>query len=158
MSKIRIAAISEPVDDTIPAGHIVLYMDTSDNHVKTKDENNVVFDLTEGVGATATSLLTYANDAAYELVHGSGENGDLYYNTTYHTLRSYTPSGWLNINELANLYDTNLSSLSDGELLVYDSASSKWVNAKVSVANIDFPNDGNVTEGGSVYDVINHTS
>jgi hypothetical protein len=48
-----------------------------------------------GGAVSATSLASYATDAAYVSAKGSAAaNGDTYYNSTYHALRCYQNSAW----------------------------------------------------------------
>lgn len=42
----------------------------------------------------ATSLESYANDAAFEADHGAGQAGDIYWNTTELCLREYNGTAW----------------------------------------------------------------
>jgi len=50
----------------------------------------------EVFAANAHGLIEYANDAAYELVHGVGAAGDVYYNTTTNKVRVYSTL-WSNL-------------------------------------------------------------
>jgi len=42
----------------------------------------------------ANAIKRYANDGAFEADNGSGENGDMYYNTTLSNCQLMLPSRW----------------------------------------------------------------
>jgi hypothetical protein len=48
-------------------------------------------------GAIASQVESYASDAAFEAVYGSGSDGFIYYNTTDKVIRFYSDGAWRNL-------------------------------------------------------------
>ena len=48
------------------------------------------------ISTSASGLVVYANDAAYESANGAGSQGDVYLNSTSNAIRRYTTS-WGNM-------------------------------------------------------------
>lgn len=81
----------------------------------------------------------------------AGSVGDLFFRTTNQSLYVYTSSGWTassgGSTTISTLTDVQLTNLGDGQVLLYNSASSKWVN--LSLADILVELGAISTEGGS---------
>lgn len=81
----------------------------------------------------------------------AGSIGDLFFRTSDQSLYVYTSSGWVagsgGSTSVSTLTDVQLTNLGDGQVLLYNAASSKWVN--LSLADILAELGAISTEGGS---------
>lgn len=94
MSRIRFIYSAEP--NAPPSDHLVLFADTLDNRLKTKDQNGTI----RVLDSLATSMFEqYTSDAAFEAIYAPLINGHCYFNTTTQTVRVYTDTGWEDLSE-----------------------------------------------------------
>lgn len=63
-----------------------------------------------------------------------GSIGDLFFKTSDQSLYVYTSSGWITseASTVSSLTDVQLTSVNDGHVLVYSSASNKWINLNLA--------------------------
>lgn len=96
-------------------------------------------------------FLTPVNLPSGATLPAAGSIGDLFFRTSDQSLYVYTSSGWVagsgGNTSVSTLTDVQLTNLSDGQVLLYNSASSKWVN--LSLADILAELGAISTEGGS---------
>ena len=93
MSKIRFSKTSDP--GNAAPGFVWMFIDSADGHIKTKDENGAIVNMSTGGVAAATKELTkYPSDAAYMSVHGTPTEGDIFWETTNNKIRVYNGTAW----------------------------------------------------------------
>lgn len=102
----------------------------------TPEQGKPILDFSAGTFDGSSNLIQSRNGATE---HVNGDDVADYVNTSriYNTLEteSKTPVGAINeVNRkgIGDIDDVNLSSPADGEVLTYDSSSSKWVNRDLS--------------------------
>lgn len=74
----------------------------------------------------------------------SADEGDIYYNTTSDVIRVYANGSWADVaaggggggGAINDLTDVTISSVSDNEILQYDSGTSQWINQTISEAGL----------------------
>ena len=102
------------------------------------------------VFSNATSLINYANDAAYVAAKGSAAaEGDLYAQTTVDKIRWYNGTTWLSINDTLDNFTAGSPTTGDDSADFY-SIGSKWLNT--STGEWFFAND--VTVGAAVWKTL----
>jgi len=64
--------------------------------------------------------------------------GDIWYDTANNTLKAHNGTGFISAGyaTIAALEDTVITSVADGEFLVYDNATSKWINKTLAEADV----------------------
>jgi hypothetical protein len=64
--------------------------------------------------------------------------GDIWYDTTNNLLKAHNGTGFISAGyaTVAALEDTTITSVTDGEFLIYDNATSKWINGTHAEADV----------------------
>lgn len=68
------------------------------------------------VTLSSASLIVYANDAAYEAVHGAGQQGDKYFNSTELLEREHDGTGWVYVNKALTATTDSSTTGADNDL------------------------------------------
>ena len=100
--------------------------------------NGYIYDSAKGVW-NVNELQRVARFTVSDTAPASAENGDAWFDTTSGLTYVYYNDGdttqWvetgnpvLSFNTLSNLADTTITTPADGQALVYDNATSKWIN------------------------------
>lgn len=111
-----------PLTTDLEIGEVALNL--VDRKIYTKNNSNVVVTLGSAfVGATAPT---------------APSEGDLWYDATNDILKAYNGATWnsAGYSNLAALEDVTLTSVGNGEILKYDSATSRWINNTLAEAGI----------------------
>ena len=98
----------------------------------------------------AINKVIYGNDTLIDLTSDTVSANNLLSGETAHDRSGATIQGTVTVpNELNDLDDVNISSVTDGQALVYDNTSSKWVNGDVATST-DITNAINALDGGTI--------
>jgi hypothetical protein len=113
---------SVPVSGDIDAGEIAINL--VDRKIYSKNGSGAVIRM-DGAYVDSTSP---ANPV----------EGDIWYDTTNNLLKAHNGTGFISAGyaTVAALEDTTITSVTDGEFLIYDNATSKWINGTHAEADV----------------------